>query len=170
MDRDRLGSWTCPGSPGSPSGAPPWPGPEIRVPEISGNFPGPGRAGPGRGPPGGRAGEPQKWAQNGPFLGLTTHYLVLLNPLFGGVPRGCPFWAPRGAPGGAKSAHFFGYLITLPVGTVWATFFQPRFWGVTPGIGGIRRFGQCLWDPMGLWNPPPCAASCAWDWIVREAV
>ena len=32
------------------------------------------------------------------------------------------FWAPQGGspPGGQKSAHFFGYLITLPVGTVWS--------------------------------------------------
>ena len=70
--------------------------------------------------------------------------LVLLEP-----PSGGPIWgalcappgAPRagGPPGGQKSAHFFGYLITLPVGTVWGLFFGPRD---TPGLG---QFGGYPW-------------------------
>ena len=43
----------------------------------------------------------------------------------------CP--SPGGLPrGGQKSAHFFGYLITLPVGTVWATFSGPGPSRATP--------------------------------------
>jgi hypothetical protein len=53
-----------------------------------------------------------------------------------------------GFPGCTKSAHFFGYLITLPVGTVWRLFLaspEPpifgRFWGSCLGLG----MGECLW-------------------------
>ena len=41
---------------------------------------------------------------------------------FLGPPRGPPGGPPGG---GQKSAHFFGYLITLPVGTDFGTFFDP---------------------------------------------
>ena len=54
-----------------------------------------------------------------------------------GPPRG----PPGGPPGGPKSAHFFGYLITLPVGTVWALFFGPPG---TPQVGPYR--GYVGWD------------------------
>ena len=77
------------------------------------------------------------------------------------------FWHPPGdPPGGGKSAHFFGYLITLPVGTVWAIFSPPGTpppgppWRGHPlGSGLDGGLGQCLCGHLGLWSPAPGAAS-----------
>ena len=134
----RTGSWRPPGTP--PSGSPP----------------GPGRAGPGRpGPPGAARAPPLGASPGAPFWGLQ-ELLVLLFPISrppkGGVPGnppgnpprapplgGCP-GRPGPAPGCTKSAHFFGYLITLPVGTVWALFFPPP--GTATPLGGAL---VCRW-------------------------
>ena len=50
--------------------------------------------------------------------------------------------APRGRPG--KSAHFGGYLITLPFGTEWDKMeipgfpeFWPQFWPLGPNLAGM---------------------------------
>ena len=65
---------------------------------------------------------------------------------------------PGGPPGGQKSAHFFGYLITLPVGTEFCFFGifgqnrappgTPPFGAYSGGLrsGGITHppEGQCL--------------------------
>ena len=98
-------------------------------------------AGAPRGAPGTRPGSPSGTPPGSPsrdpLPGPISYSFVLQTPPKGGV-LGCPFWAareppreggsggaPGGRPGGQKSAHFFGYLITLPVGTVWATFSGP---------------------------------------------
>lgn len=47
-----------------------------------------------------------------------------------------------GPPGGEKSAHFFGYLITLPVGTVWGHFSDPPFWAILGGYPGTPAEGS----------------------------
>ena len=102
-------------------GFPPGPPRGPRTGETPGNFRGGkirGRAGP-PGPPGPRAPGAQKWAIPG--------HIYCISYYSGGFPGGA-LLAPPGPPGGQKSAHFFGYLITLPVGTVWATFFHPPFW------------------------------------------
>ena len=109
---------TPPGPPGRPAG------------EISGGGKFRGRPG-ARAPPGPRA----PGAQNGPFRA----YIYCFSYYSGGFLGGA-LLAPPGPPGGQKSAHFFGYLITLPVGTVWALFFHPPFWDSL----GLCRFGQCL--------------------------
>ena len=102
---------------GFPPGPPGAPG-QARPREISGG----GKSGDARGPPGPPApGRPGP--KNGPFRAI---YIVFL--ITQGGFRGGALLAPPGPPGGQKSAHFFGYLITLPVGTVWATFFHPPFW------------------------------------------
>ena len=127
---------------GLPGGLPATPraGLPGRLPALTpgaGNFrAGPGRAGPGRAP-----GRRPKSAQNrpifgpkigpkiDPFLGLYTYISIFEPPSQGGFPEGGFSASPGGSreppPGGRKSAHFFGYLITLPVGTVWATFSGP---------------------------------------------
>ena len=102
-------------------GTPPGPPPGPRTGVTSGNFPGGkirGRAGP-PGPPGPRAPGAQIWAIPG--------HIYCISYYSGGFSGGCIF-GPPGPPGGEKSAHFFGYLITLPVGTVWDTFSTPPFW------------------------------------------
>ena len=109
--------------------------------------PGPGAPGAPRGPPGAPRGDPGNGAQNGPLL---IHFNIQL-----GVPGGYPPGAPRGAcpPGGQKSAHFFGYLITLPVGTKIWTFFsggQNRPPGPGAQNGGSRRgyLGGMVWGSV----------------------
>ena len=64
---------------------------------------------------------------------------------------GPPRETPResgGAPGGEKSVHFCGYLITLPVGTKWSTFFgnfrPPRGLSGTPVLGGFWGVGAYM--------------------------
>ena len=107
-------------SPRGPPGAPPARGP-------------PGAP---RGPPGGPPGTPPGPPAGGQYI----YYFLLLRGSPGGVPPGGPP-GPRGAPppGGPKSAHFFGYLITLPVGTkIW--FFFPR---------GGQNWGAKLGGPGG---------------------
>ena len=144
----RLGPSPCPSASGYPTGTPPGPpvrGPPGRgpPPRPPGKFPGPGPPGPGgrpgrpRGPVRGPQPDPQKWALSGPIH--IYFHIQLGGP--GGYPPGCIFGAPGpGGPGGPKSAHFFGYLITLPVGTVLGTFFGPpgraRFGGIRGVIGG----------------------------------
>ena len=116
------------------------PGRPGRAREISraGNSRAPGRPR-GRGnfppeiPPGEPPGHPLGTPSWDPFLGLPgiLHtYIATIDPPKWGVWEGAFFTPPGGCPGGVarpppgparagqKSAHFFGYLITLPVGTV----------------------------------------------------
>ena len=143
------GLWT--GAPEPPPGTPP--GPPGRDPP--GGPPGargrPGAAR-GRGRPGGargRPGTPRRGLpgtpQNGPFLGPIYTIFYITDPPFGGPRRGA-LLGPRGpgTPGGQKSAHFFGYLITLPVGTVWGPPAGPPGTGPFWGYPGDSRLGQCL--------------------------
>ena len=142
----------CRSASGYPSGTPVR-GPPARGPpggprgEISGP--------PARGPPG-RPGRPRgpvwgpqyghpKWALSGPFL--MGFYNQMGGP--GGTPLGVHF-GPRGpgGPGGPKSAHFFGYLITLPVGTVFGLFFPPGDRGQIRGIPARTAH-------MGVSGAPP---------------
>ena len=122
----------------------PWRPPKMGVPDPPpragpGPAPAPGRApgAPRPGPPPGGApgaprGAPGSPLPGPPFLALLGQIYTILLLIWGfwGVP-GHPPKTPPGTPpgrpprGGQKSAHFFGYLITLPVGTVWATFFDP---------------------------------------------
>ena len=125
---------TLPGTPRP--GAPPGGG--------AGNFraragaPG-GRPGAPREPPAGASQDPPKW----PLLGAYIYYICIRNPPSGGRPLGCTFGLPGGGtPGGQKSAHFFGYLITLPVGTVWGHFFGPPFWAILGGYPGTPAEGS----------------------------
>ena len=171
------------GSPGPPKKGPPG-GPPGR-----GKFPreifraGPGRA--GRAAPGGRPGGPPGGPIWGPFWGpfwtpFGDHILLFLY-YWGGIwggPRRAPFWTPPGGPPGRpggvqKSAHFFGYLITLPVGTVLGHFFCPPFFGTPeqppqdtpPGPplyrGTPQPWGLCPpkgTPPLGGYLPdPPCS-------------
>ena len=130
--------------PGPPSGAP-RPGAPPGRPR--GKFPGPGPPGPGaaRGAPGGPkwppAGAP-KWALFGPssYIKYNRKWGVQ-----GGTPLGVLLGpGGPGGPGGPKSAHFFGYLITLPVGTVLGTFFGPPGTGQNGGIRG-QIGGYAVW-------------------------
>ena len=141
--------------PGAPPGAPP--GDPPREPprpgagrdsgrgEISRPGPGPARAPPGR--PGRPPGAPRGTPPGGPDLGPFRAYIYYIcitqggkTPLPVGAVRGALLGSPGGLPpGGQKSAHFFGYLITLPVGTVWATFSDPPpdppYGAIPPGWG-----------------------------------
>ena len=143
--------------PGDPPGDPPRDPPARARENFRENFRGEnsrGRAGRARARPGPPREAPKwapKWALFGPpkrtlFGGIYICF-ILQTPPKGGPRRG-PKWTPPGdppggspgaRPGGEKSAHFFGYLITLPVGTVWALFFPP------PGQAG---FGT-------VWRAPP---------------
>ena len=145
----------------------------------AGNFRPPARAPPGRrgaprDPPGDPPGTPPGTPLGTPREGLPREPIyilfVLLGPILGGPgdppwgpPWGPPRAPPRGAPrapppGGQKSAHFFGYLITLPVGTVWATFSDPPWDSPVVGqacmVGGVSVYGVTL----GLWIPAHGAA------------
>ena len=109
--------------------------------EISG--PGPGRPGGARGRPGSPPPGPPRTPQNGPFLGPIYTIFVLETPLLGGARWGALLGSPgAGPPGGEKSAHFFGYLITLPVGTVWGHFSDPPFWAILGGYPGTPAEGS----------------------------
>ena len=137
--------------PGTPPAGPPRGPPAGARGEISRARAGPGPPARGapRGPSRGPLRDPLRDPHFGARFGGIGIVLVLLEP-----PSGGPIWgalcapreAPRagGPPGGQKSAHFFGYLITLPVGTVWALFSDP------PGTGqfwdnlGHSRLGECL--------------------------
>ena len=132
---------------GTPSGGPPGAPPARGPPGAPRGPPGPGAPGRPPGPPGRPPGHPRKWAQNGPLL---IHFNIQL-----GVPGGYPPGAPRGAcpPGGQKSAHFFGYLITLPVGTkIWTFFSGGQNRPPRPGAqnGGSRRgyLGGMVWGSV----------------------
>ena len=108
----------------------------------------PGEGGPG-GPPGGPGRAPAGPPKRGPYGALYINILILKGGVQGGTP-----WvhdlAPGGppGPGGQKSAHFFGYLITLPVGTVFWDFSAPRDRG--PGRGIQDRTAH-----MGVSGAPP---------------
>ena len=134
MGLGRPPSWDPPGTPPGP-GRPA--GKIFR--EISpGAGPGGAPPGPPRDPPGTPSGTPLGtpfWAPLGrPYIYIS---LFLRPPVWGSrrVHFAPPRGPPRGGvpPGGQKSAHFFGYLITLPVGTVWALFSDPP--GTPPGQG-----------------------------------
>ena len=172
LSEDPLGP--PPGTPSQgPPGGPPGPGPGP------GRAPGaPGR--PARRPPPGGPARPPRGPENraifGPILGGL--YILLYSCRGGilGVPQDPPKSPPRGrAPGGEKSAHFFGYLITLPVGTVWALFLDPPgtppgppfgpYPGSTPGAPSVG--GRLLWpDKGGGQATGPFARSYA-QWGVR---
>ena len=72
----------------------------------------------------------------------------------GDPPRegGCP-GGPPGGPGGARGAHFFGYLITLPVGTRTRTPFFGHFCPSGPFLGPPPGFSRNM--GVGRGNPPP---------------
>ena len=143
--------------PGGPPGPPP-----ARAPAPPGRPGGPPGA-PRAPPPGGRK-KCKKWApghfpvkqRKMAFLGLFWPNIlsfILEMGVQGVYPPGCTFGPPRGAPGGPprappgqKSAHFFGYLITLPVGTDFGTFFGPP--RDTPlGQTPLRTRGDTPLDP-----------------------
>ena len=100
---------------GTPSGTPPG-APPGGPPGGGGGARGgpPPRGAPGR--PGGRNFAPARTGPNLAVSGPKWYYFIVLGPPWG-PPSGRP---PGGAAqrGGQKSAHFFGYLITLPVGTI----------------------------------------------------
>ena len=129
---------------GPPSGAP-GRGLPGGLPGGAGKFPGNFR--PRAGPPGGAPGTPILGPRGTPKMGPKMGPIwALINRIYGSDPPpggpslGVHFVPPGGGPPrGAKSAHFFGYLITLPVGTVWGLFFGPRD---TPGLG---QFGGYPW-------------------------
>ena len=108
-------------------------------------------------PPGGPDGPPGR-ASRTPLLGGPIYiYLYYSGGYFGGYPGGCILGPPAGGPpGGPKSAHFFGYLITLPVGTVWAIFSGPGTARQDPHFGaypGVIR--QCSpHGPVFMWSMP----------------
>ena len=132
--------WGPPGTPGrDPPGGPP--GARGRPGAARGR----GRPGGARGRPGTPRRGPPGTPQNGPFLGPIYSIFYITDPPFWGSPPGCTL-GPRGpgTPGGQKSAHFFGYLITLPVGTVWAPPRDPPGTGSFRGYPGDSRLGQCL--------------------------
>ena len=135
----RLGASRGAPGPGGPRGRP------------GGNFRPPARGPPGapRGPPGAPQGPPWEGPKKGPF-GPFSHIKCSTN---GGSRGGTPWvyiFGPGGppGPGGQKSAHFFGYLITLPVGTVFWDFSAPRDRG--PGRGIQDRTAH-----MGVSGAPP---------------
>ena len=170
-DRTRLGSWTCPGSPGSPPGAPPGRGRKSgsrKFPEISPGRAGPGRAGPGtpRGPGRGAPEMCPKWTLFGPYYTLFSAF----EPPFWGGPQGVPFLGSPGCPRGRKKCTFFWVFNNSPSRDSLGHFFPTPFLGGYPGDRGDTPIWAVLMGSNGAMEPPPCAASCAWDWIVREAV
>ena len=156
------------GGPGGPPGGAPR-GAEISAPPDFRKFPRRAPRGPDRGPPGGVRGDSPGKAGNRPRI-RTIHIFQ------GGIPPLGPPWGPGppgdgGDLGGQKSAHFFGYLITLPVGTVlgpppgppltgWPRQ-DPQNWppGRAPGVIGRGYPGgygpgtqlDTSWDPS--WDP-----------------
>ena len=168
------------GVPGGPPGGAPRGAPPPR-----GGPRGPPRGAPRgapRGPPGGPPGAPKRAPRDPPKRPLCSTPSTTL--IYGnGVPRppqkrpqnGPPRGPPGGPPrGGQKSAHFFGYLITLPVGTVLGQFSGPPRDppGTPPGDPPPRT---PLQDPQILamgrgfggrnapqwWNTYPVGSRCA---------
>ena len=130
------------------------PGPGRPVRENSGNSgfrPGPPGSPPGapRDPPGAPWEPP-----DGPHGGSRDVQNGFRWATFGGPGGGSPLGVPRGPPGGPGCAHFFGYLITLPVGTKWDKIWDkirtPRDtpFGPYPGQDGGGR-GHWPWDEVG---------------------
>ena len=138
-DRGPTGahSETPPGPPsrGPPGGAPPGP---------PGRPPGAPRPAPRPGAPRGPLRAPRRGPKMGPFWAKIAYFSYYSGGIWGvphlGPRRGVP-------PGGPKSVHFFGYLITLPVGTKIWTFLAPPGppkMGVWRGYTGGISLGQCL--------------------------
>ena len=155
MSPSDRGLDTPPGDPrGTPLATPPG-GPPGRGPGRGKIFPrgrpraGAARAPPGapRAPPGRPPGAPPGRPHFGPIRGYYTIFCIRNGgypPLPGGPSGGALLGPPGGLPpGGQKSAHFFGYLITLPVGTkFWDNFWAPP--------------GHPVWGPcQGYPNGPP---------------
>ena len=117
--------------PGAPRGPP---GARARARARARGPGAPRPAPPARGPRAPPA-RPGKSGHFWPILGAIYILLYSRRGVFRGSPRTPRNPPPGGAPrGGQKSAHFFGYLITLPVGTVWALFSRPDFGGWFWGI------------------------------------
>ena len=95
------------------------------------------RGPPGPGPPGGPPGAPRGPLRGPPAGGLYICILYIWGGPQGGPPGGPPGGVP---PGGPKCAHFFGYLITLPVGTK-IGFFSTFFWGQNGAKMGVPEGG-----------------------------
>ena len=156
---------------GGGSGRPPTGVPGTRSPDPG---PGPGQ-GPGRG---GSAAAPSGTPVPRPRRSPQKAFILLLEgekggfrgpkPGVPGAPPGTPRQAPRrGVPGppdpggrrGPKNAHFFGYLITLPVGTDFAPpDFGTKFGGSGSGPAGGVQTGVPPPDPRGappVRNRPP---------------
>jgi hypothetical protein len=101
-------------------------------------------------------------AQNGLPSGSLVHYIGYLTPP-GGVQNWVHFGTPGhppggGPPGGTKSAHFFGYLITLPVGTVWRLFSTPPGTPHFGHFGGLSGGQSSGWGRVSVYGTPkaPC--------------
>merc|ERR1712212_518602 len=141
-------------TPSGPSGA-------LRGPEGPRGVPGPGRpvrensgnSGFRPGPPGSPPGAPRE-TPDGPHGGSRDVHFHMRWATFGGPGGGSPLGVPRGPPGGPGCAHFFGYLITLPVGTKWDKIWDkirtPRDtpFGPYPGQDG-GGWGHWPWDEVG---------------------
>ena len=159
---------TPPGGPRGAPGGPPRGGPPGG-PRAGGNFPGgPGGARAGRGAPGARApARGPRGAPGGAPWGAPVRTIIYRRADLGpGAPGGLP-GGPRGAPGCTKSAHFFGYLITLPVGTVWALFSPPP--GAPPGPPRAPPGGPPARTPrLGPQDPLPgrvwLEGTAPWGW------
>ena len=108
-----------------------WPNEDFRM--------GGGGEPPHFGPPKGA----QKRARLRPPWQILIGFLVLRGKRGGTPPGGPP--APRG---GKKSAHFFGYLITLPVGTKLGHFGTELHFRGTPQFGMFGWFGVDQWFGM----------------------
>ena len=98
---------------------------------------------------------------------------------------------PGGPPGGQKSAHFFGYLITLPVGTKFGTIFgpprDPRFgapargtpmdppdrpygWVPQLGMGGVTLPHPPKWGPKPTIETAKALRNWARSFVASETV
>lgn len=133
--------------------------PQNRLPDpppgggkISGNFPGgrPGARAGARRP--GRAGarEPSPGPPKMAIFGVILGFICIIEPIFGvsGIPPG--LGTPPGPPGRAKSAHFFGYLITLPVGTKMGPLFFRVFSGSPVFQPRIPPLGRLSGTMLGV--------------------
>ena len=144
----------------------PGPGPgRGEIPEIRKFRKIPPRAGPAPGRQNGPKIGPEigvRGAQNGLPSGSLVHYIGYLTPP-GGVQNWVHFGTPGhppggGPPGGTKSAHFFGYLITLPVGTVWRLFSTPPGTPHFGHFGGLSGGQSSGWGRVSVYGTPkaPC--------------
>ena len=136
------------------------------IPEIRKIRKIPPRGGPAPGRQNGPKFGPENRAKIGPKKGVpgtpcTTNISIwhppewVQNWVHFGVPGATP---PGGVPGCAKSAHFFGYLITLPVGTVWRLFSGPRKPPILGHFGGQSGGQASGWGRVSVYGTPkaPC--------------